>query len=57
MYVSDKPGEHDFDLLRRLVLSDGSVLRARHAARPTRDSLFNDVLRDGKSLAKVITRA
>ncbi len=53
MYVSDKPGEHDFELLRRLVLPDGSVLRAQQAARPSRDSLFNDVLRDGKSLLKV----
>ena len=55
VYVSDKPGEHDFDLLKRLVLPDGSVLRALQAARPCRDSLFTDVLRDGKSLLKVIS--
>jgi hypothetical protein len=24
VYISDKPGQHDFDLLRRLVLPDGS---------------------------------
>lgn len=42
VYVSDKPGEHDFDLLRRLVLKDGRVLRADHIGRPTRDSLFVD---------------
>lgn len=53
VYVSDKPGEHDFDLLRRLVLPDGSVLRACGAARPSRDCLFVDVLRDNKSLLKV----
>ena len=53
MYVSDKPGEHDFELLKKLVLPDGSVLRAMQPARPCRDSLFTDVLRDGKSLLKV----
>ena len=53
MYVSDKPGEHDFELLRRLVLPDGSVLRALQPGRPTRDCLFTDVLRDGRSLLKV----
>ncbi len=51
--MSDKPGEHDFELLRRLVLPDGSVLRASQPARPCRESLFTDVLRDGKSLLKV----
>ncbi|KAG1653556.1 hypothetical protein FOA52_004063 [Chlamydomonas sp. UWO 241] len=56
VYVSDKPGEHDFELLRRLVLPDGSVLRARHGARPTRDCLLVDVLRDGVSLLKVWNR-
>lgn len=53
MYVSDKPGEHDFALLHSLVLPDGSVLRASLPGRPTRDCLFVDVLRDGKSLLKV----
>ncbi|KAG0481862.1 hypothetical protein HPP92_009946 [Vanilla planifolia] len=53
IYVSDKPGNHDFDLLRKLVLPDGSVLRAMLPGRPTRDSLFNDPARDGVSLLKV----
>lgn len=44
VYVSDKPGGHDFELLRTLVLSDGSVLRARGVAVPTRDSVFGDPL-------------
>jgi raffinose synthase len=44
VYVSDKPGAHDFELLRRLVLSDGSVLRAKHPGRPTRDCVFENVL-------------
>jgi raffinose synthase len=43
-YVSDKPGVHDFELLRRLVLSDGSILRAKGPGRPTRDCLFEDFL-------------
>ncbi|MEW5300241.1 MAG: hypothetical protein WDW36_003183 [Sanguina aurantia] len=53
VYVSDKPGEHDLELLRQLVLPDGSVMRCRGVARPTRDCLFLDVLRDNKSLLKV----
>lgn len=53
VYVSDYPGQHDFGLLKRLVLPDGSVLRARLPGRPTADCLFSDVLRDGKSLLKV----
>ena len=50
---SDKPGNHNFDLLRKLVLPDGSVLRARLPGRPTRDCLFADPARDGTSLLKI----
>ena len=53
VYVSDRPGVHDFTVLARLVLPDGSVLRCRGHARPTRDSLFADPLRDGRSVLKV----
>ncbi|KAK9671035.1 hypothetical protein RND81_12G002400 [Saponaria officinalis] len=53
IYVSDKPGNHNFDLLRKLVLPDGSVLRARLPGRPTRDCLFSDPARDGTSLLKI----
>ncbi|KAH9678949.1 putative galactinol--sucrose galactosyltransferase 2 [Citrus sinensis] len=53
IYVSDKPGNHNFDLLRKLVLPDGSVLRAQLPGRPTRDCLFADPARDGTSLLKV----
>ena len=35
---SDKPGNHNFELLKKLVLPDG---------RPTRDCLFADPARDG----------
>ncbi|GAA0172904.1 hypothetical protein LIER_26634 [Lithospermum erythrorhizon] len=53
IYVSDKPGQHDFNLLRKLVLYDGSTLRAKLPGRPTRDCLFSDPARDGKSLLKI----
>ncbi|GLT40729.1 hypothetical protein SLA2020_148420 [Shorea laevis] len=53
IYVSDKPGNHNFELLKKLVLPDGSVLRAQLPGRPTRDCLFVDPARDGVSLLKV----
>ncbi|XP_017979161.1 PREDICTED: probable galactinol--sucrose galactosyltransferase 2 isoform X2 [Theobroma cacao] len=53
VYVSDKPGQHDFTILERLVLSDGSVLRAKYPGRPSRDCLFTDPVMDGKSLLKI----
>ncbi|KAL0337458.1 UNVERIFIED_CONTAM: putative galactinol--sucrose galactosyltransferase 6 [Sesamum calycinum] len=46
VYVSDAPGKHNFDLLRKLVLPDGSILRARLPA-ATKDCLFSDPARDG----------
>lgn len=42
VYVSDKPDGHNFELLARLVLSDGSIARCRDVARPTRDCLYID---------------
>ncbi|KAJ1293072.1 hypothetical protein BS78_01G040000 [Paspalum vaginatum] len=53
IYVSDKPGNHNFELLKKLVLPDGSVLRAQLPGRPTRDCLFADPARDGTSLLKI----
>ncbi|CAN6690336.1 unnamed protein product [Malus baccata var. baccata] len=53
VYVSDKPGHHDFEILKRLVLPDGSILRARFPGRPSRDCLFVDPVTDGKSLLKI----
>lgn len=53
VYVSDKPGQHDFSILKQLVLSDGSVLRCLLPGRPTLDCLFLDPLRDNQSLLKV----
>ncbi len=45
-----------FDVLRKLVLPDGSVLRALLPGRPTRDTLFRDVMRDSSTLLKVRVR-
>ncbi len=42
VYVSDKPGTHNFDILRKLVLPNGTVLRAPNPGLPTRDCLFHD---------------
>jgi len=55
VYVSDRPGAHDFDLLARLVLRDGRVLRPHRPGRPAPASAFTDTLRDGVSLLKVQT--
>jgi len=55
VYVSDKPGEHDFDLLGKLVCSDGSVLLADQPALPTLDSLLLDPAREG-GLLKIWNR-
>jgi len=55
VYVSDKPGAHDFALMRKLVLTDGTVLRADQPGRPTRDSLFADP-RNERVLFKVFNR-
>uniref|UniRef100_A0A8R7Q1R8 Uncharacterized protein n=1 Tax=Triticum urartu TaxID=4572 RepID=A0A8R7Q1R8_TRIUA len=40
IYVSDKPENHDFDLLRKLVFPDGSILRAKLPERQTALSLL-----------------
>jgi len=55
VYVSDKPGVHDFAVLKKLVLSDGSVARARLPGRPTRDCLFRDPTREDV-LLKIFSR-
>jgi len=46
IYVSDKPDGHNFDVLRKLVLSDGTTLRCRHVGRPTRDCLFHNTTQE-----------
>lgn len=56
VYVSDHPGKHDFNVLRQLVMPSGNVLRCRSTGRPTRDCLFRDVTRDGRSALKIWNR-
>lgn len=46
VYVSHKVSAHDFELLHKLVLSDGSVLRVDHPGRPTLDCLYADPTRE-----------
>ncbi|XP_028781779.1 galactinol--sucrose galactosyltransferase-like [Neltuma alba] len=53
VYVSDSVGRHNFKLLHKLVLPDGSILRCQHYALPTRDCLFQDPLHDGKTMLKI----
>lgn len=53
IYVSDTVGKHNFDLLKTLVLPDGSILRCEYYALPTRDCLFEDPLHDGKTMLKI----
>lgn len=53
IYISDTVGNHDFKLLRSLVLPDGSILRCDYYALPTRDCIFEDPLHDGKTMLKI----
>ncbi|CAN4088080.1 unnamed protein product [Withania somnifera] len=53
VYISDSVGKHNFQLLKRLALPDGSILRCQHYALPTRDCLFEDPLHDGKTMLKI----
>ncbi|KAI3503468.1 hypothetical protein L1887_31910 [Cichorium endivia] len=53
IYVSDSVGKHNFDLLKTLVLPDGSILRCQYYALPTHDCLFEDPLHDGKTMLKI----
>ena len=46
VYCSDKPDGHDFALLRKLVCSDGSILRCDRPGLPTLDALFSDPTRE-----------
>ncbi|KAJ6410255.1 hypothetical protein OIU84_007076 [Salix udensis] len=53
IYVSDSVGKHNFELLKALVLPDGSILRCQYHALPARDCLFEDPLHDGKTMLKI----
>lgn len=56
VYVSDKPGKHDFELLRSLTCFDGSVLRCDGPALLTADLLCRDPTRE-RVLCKVWNRS
>ncbi|PIN21825.1 Galactinol--sucrose galactosyltransferase [Handroanthus impetiginosus] len=53
IYVSDSVGKHNFELLKSLVLPDGSILRCDYYALPSRDCLFEDPLHNGKTMLKI----
>ena len=53
VYVSDRPGKHNMELLKRMVLPDGNVLLCTQPGRPTLDCLFADCMRDRQTLLKV----
>ncbi|KAL7100656.1 hypothetical protein ACP275_08G008800 [Erythranthe tilingii] len=53
IYVSDTVGKHNFQLLKSLVLPDGSILRCDYYALPTRDCLFENPLHDGDTMLKI----
>ena len=55
VYVSDKPGIHNAAVLRKLVCSDGSVLRCLDLGRPTPDCLYHDCTREDV-LLKIFNR-
>ena len=46
IYLTDKPGEQNFDILNRIVYSDGRSIRAKTSLLPSRDCLFQ--LQDAK---------
>lgn len=46
VYVSDRPGHQNFSVLRKLVLSDGTVPRCTDVGRLTADCIFADVTRE-----------
>jgi len=46
IYVSDKPENHDFDLLKKLIIYDGRILRPERPGRPTLDCLMRDPLKE-----------
>eukprot|EP00595_Chromulina_sp_UTEXLB2642_P003101 CAMPEP_0196764436 /NCGR_PEP_ID=MMETSP1095-20130614/6122_1 /TAXON_ID=96789 ORGANISM="Chromulina nebulosa, Strain UTEXLB2642" /NCGR_SAMPLE_ID=MMETSP1095 /ASSEMBLY_ACC=CAM_ASM_000446 /LENGTH=559 /DNA_ID=CAMNT_0042120023 /DNA_START=467 /DNA_END=2143 /DNA_ORIENTATION=+ len=53
LYVSDSPGNHNVDLLKRVVLPDGHILRCEQPAKPTIDCMFRNVMEDGETALKI----
>lgn len=40
IYITDKPGKQNFDVLNKLVYSDGRIIRSQTSLLPTADCLF-----------------
>lgn len=55
IYVSDKPDQHSAEILRKLVIHDGTILRCLDIGRPTVDCLFRDPTREAV-LLKIFNR-
>ena len=53
VYISDRVGSHDFDLIKKLVYPDGTVPKCIHFPLPTRDCLFKNPLFDQETLLKI----
>jgi len=50
VYVCDYPGKQNFDILRKLITSDGKTLKCDYPALPTEDCLFDDYRKEKKLL-------
>ena len=53
IYVSDRPGEQNADVLRRLCDDDGRLYRCPAPAMPTRDCIFSNCLTESRLLQVV----
>jgi raffinose synthase len=42
VYISDKPGDHDATIIKRLCLSDGRALRSEHPALPLSRRIYDN---------------
>lgn len=47
IYVSDKPGATDPEILKPLVYQNGEILMMDRSAKPTEDCIFSDPMKDG----------
>ena len=49
-------GKHNSEILERLVLPSGKILKCSQPARPTVDCLFKNVMEDGITALKIFSR-
>ncbi len=50
IYLCDKPGKQNFDIVRKLITSDNRVLVCDRPALPSRDCLFGNVSKEARLL-------